>query len=173
MKKTILIFGISVIVAAVLTSCGNSAHNKAVEDAKQVQAAIKELAPGTIPTKEGGWTLTAKMNGKEWVANAVMPPDAAGRIIGYYDNESIGLPYDRRYFEVGRKIKFGEDNAVDLMTNDDVGIWGGRTGEMEITKVDEKWAEGKFFFTGSTSRSDKTVEVTDGFFRISLEKPQQ
>jgi hypothetical protein len=173
MKKTVLTLSTVLIIVVTLTSCGNSAQNKALEDAKKVQSAIKEMVPGTIPTKEGGWTFRAKINGKEWEANSIMPPDAAGRIIGYYNGESIGLPYDRRYFETGRKITFGESNAVDLMTNDDIGIWGGRTGEMEITKVDEKWAEGKFFFTGSTSRSDKTVAVTDGFFRISLEKPQQ
>ncbi|MEO5562966.1 MAG: hypothetical protein ABIR18_06010, partial [Chitinophagaceae bacterium] len=97
------------------------------------------------------------------------PPDAAGRIIGYYGEEWIGLPYDKRNMVVGKKITFGENNATDLATDDEVGLWGGRKGEMEITKVDDKWAEGTFYFTGSTSRSDKTMEVTEGVFRISLE----
>jgi hypothetical protein len=55
--------------------------------------------------------------------------------------------------------------------NDDVVIYGGNTGEMEITKADGNWAEGKFFFTCSGS-TDKTVSVTDGFFRISLARKQ-
>ena len=71
---------------------------------------------------------------------------------------------------MGKKIVFGENEAVDLATSDDIGLWGGRKGEMEITKVDGDWAEGKFYFTGSSSRSKKTIEVTDGFFRISLAK---
>ncbi len=80
------------------------------------------------------------------------------------------MPYDNRDLVVGKKIISSEDDATDLATNDDVGLWGGRKGEMEITKMDDNWAEGKFYFTGSTSRSNKTVEVTDGFFRISLAK---
>lgn len=37
---------------------------------------------------------------------------------------------------------------------------------MELTKVDDNMAEGKFYFTATGFQSDKTVEVTDGFFRI-------
>lgn len=173
MKHTVFTLCTLLIIAAMLASCGNSDQNKAINDAKQVQSEIKNIRPGTIPTKEGGWSMKAKINGKDWVATSIMSPDAASRIIGYYNEEYIGLPYDRRDMVVGKKITFGENNAVDLATNDEVGMWGGRKGEMEITKVDDKWAEGKFFFTGSTSASAKTVEVTDGFFRISVAKPQQ
>ncbi|HYM94132.1 MAG TPA: hypothetical protein VET23_08340 [Chitinophagaceae bacterium] len=158
------------ILGTILWSCGNNNQNKALNDAKQVQSEIKKIQPGGIPTTEAGWTMKAKINGKEWVANSIISPDAAGRIVGDNNGESISLPYDRRDIVAGNKTKFGENNAVDLFTNDDVGIWGGRKGEMEITKVDNNWAEGKFFFTGSSSRSDKTVEVTDGFFRIALTK---
>jgi len=49
-----------------------------------------------------------------------------------------------------------------------VAIWGGRKGEMEITKVDDKWVEGEFYFTAIASETDKTMEVTEGFFRISI-----
>jgi hypothetical protein len=168
MKQTISIL----ILAAMLYSFGNNAQNKALSDAKDVQSAIKQMQPGGIPTTEGGWTMKAKIDGKDWVANSIIPPDVADRISGDNNGESIGLPYDRRDMVVGQKIKFSVNNAVDLMTNDDVGIWGGRKGEMEITKVDNNWAEGKFFFTGSTSSSDKTIEVTDGFFRISMARKQ-
>lgn len=169
MKQTIFKLSFSLIITTLFSSCGNS-QSGAVEKAKQVQSAIKENRPGTISTKENGWTMKAKINGKDWVAASMMPLEAAGRIIGYYDKEYIGLPYDNRDLVVGKKIIFSEDDATDLATNDDVGLWGGRKGEMEITKVDDNWAEGKFYFTGSTSRSNKTVEVTDGFFRISLAK---
>ena len=74
--------------------------------------------------------------------------------------------------EVGKKEIFGEHNAVDMSTFEggEMEYWTGNKGEMEITKVDGDWAEGKFFITGSKTDSDKTVEVTDGFFRISLAK---
>ena len=160
------------IIAASLYSCGNNSRDKALSDAKDVQSAIKQIQPGGIPTTEAGWTMKAKIDGKDWVANSIMPPDLAGRISGDNNGESIGLPYNRKNIIVGEKTKFSENNAVDLMTHDDVGIWGGRKGEMEITKVDDNWAEGTFFFTGSTSSSGKTIEVTDGFFRISMAKKQ-
>jgi hypothetical protein len=160
-------FILSIALASMLFSC-NSAQNDAAKQAEQIQSEIKENTPGSISTTADGYNMKAKINGKEWVADAMMPPDAAGRIIGYFNGESIGLPYDRRYLEAGKKITFSENEAVDLMTNDDVGIWGGRKGEMQITKVDDKFAEGTFFFTGSTSRSDKTIEVTDGSFRIPI-----
>jgi hypothetical protein len=148
------------------TSSCNSQQSEAKKLAEQIKSTIM---PGTLPTAEGSWTMTAKIKGKDWAAASMMPPDAAGRIVGYYKNESIGLPYNRRDMYVGKKIKFKENNVVDLTLDDDVGIYGGRTGEMEITKVDENWAEGKFYFTGNTTQgSSKTVEVTGGFFRISL-----
>lgn len=159
---------IPLFIGFLFASC-NSQQSEAQKQAEQIQATVKENRPGTIPTTEGGWTLKAKLRGKQWVATSMMPPDAAGRIIGYYGEEWIGLPYDKRNMVVGKKITFGENNATDLATDDEVGLWGGRKGEMEITKVDDKWAEGTFYFTGSTSRSDKTMEVTEGVFRISLE----
>lgn len=168
----IKITSILILAVMLLTSCGNSDQNKAIEDAGKVQAALKEMQPGGIATTAGGWTMAAKLNGKPWSANSIISPEAAGRIVGDNNGESISLPYDRRAMVVGNKTKFSHNNAVDLMTNDEVALWGGYAGEMEITKVDAEWAEGKFFVTGSTSSSGKTMEVTDGFFRISLIKKQ-
>jgi hypothetical protein len=145
-------------------SC-NSQQSEAKKLAGQIQSVVRA---GTVPTADGAWTMTARIKGEKWVASSMFPPEASSRIVGYYKEEYIGLPYDRRDMVVGKKIKFGPDNAVDLSTSDDIGMWGGRKGEMEITKVDGDWAEGKFFFTGSTHTTDKTVEVTEGFFRISL-----
>lgn len=167
MKKLLLFFAFTTLLFA---GCKSKAEKEAIQNAKDIQTAVKENTPGSIPTTSGGYTMTAKIGGREWTADAMMPAEVADRIIGYNNGESISLPYDRRDMVVGNKTRFSENNAVDLFTNDDVKIWGGRKGEMEITKVDDKWAEGKFYFTGSTSSSDKKIEVTDGFFRISLAK---
>lgn len=165
MKKSLAVL---VVVIVVFEGCKSKAENDAITMAKEVQTVVKENTPGSIATSTGGFTMTAKINGKDWIADAMMPPEPAGRIIGYYDKESISLPYDRRDMVVGNKTKFGENQAVDLFTNDDVGIWGGRKGEMEITKVDDNSAEGKFYFSATASGTNKTMEVTDGFFRIIL-----
>ncbi len=149
----------------ILASC-NSQKSDAVKQAKEVQSAVQENRPGAIAITEGGWSMTAKLNGKDWKASSIMPPDAAGRIIGYYNKDYIGLPYDKRDMVVGKKNKLGEDNAVDLSMQDYPGLLSTNAGEMEITKVNDNWAEGTFRFR--TKSSDKTIEVTDGFFRISL-----
>ncbi|MEO8405350.1 MAG: hypothetical protein ABI480_12165 [Chitinophagaceae bacterium] len=154
----------------VICSCSNSNPDSAAKQAQSIQTAVKENTPGSVPVSEGGYTMRAKINGKEWGATSMMPPEVAGRIIGYYNGEYIGLPYDKQSIEVGKKEIFSEDNAVDLALNDDIGIWGGRKGEMQITKVTDTYAEGNFFFTASSTRSNKTVEVTDGFFRIVIDK---
>ena len=170
MKKVIDRITILSALTLVICSCGNSNQDSAAKQAQSIQTAVKENTPGSVPVSDGGYTMRAKINGKEWVATSMMPPEAAGRIIGYYNGEYIGLPYDKQSIAEGKKEIFSEDNAVDLALNDDIGIWGGRKGEMQITKVTDTYAEGNFFFTASSTRSDKTIEVTDGWFRIMLAK---
>lgn len=113
MKQTFSIL----MIAVILSSCGNSTQNKTRSDAKKLQSEIKKMMPGGIPTNESGWTMTAKINGRDWAAISMMPPDKeTGRIIGDNNGEGFGFPYDRRQMEVGRKEIFGHGNAVDMST---------------------------------------------------------
>ncbi len=137
------------------------------DQAVALKNAITAARPGTIPTKSGGWTMTAKINGKPWAAVSLMPPQAAHRIIGYVGDAYIGLPY---HYKMGEKSIFGEGNAVDLSIADDPNFYGGRTGSMEITKVTDEWIEGIFHFTANNNGKGKTFEVTDGFFRFAQRK---
>jgi len=159
------IYIISIGLLFIISSCNS--QQTAKQQAIAEKNAIEAARPGTIPAKAGGWSMTAKIDGKDFTASSLMPPEAAGRIIGYYKTAYIGLPYDRRYLVVGKKISFGEHNAVDLSVEGDDNFYGGRTGEMEITKVNAQWAEGVFHFTATSHGSSKTFTVTDGFFRIA------
>lgn len=155
---------LSLLVAAfVATGCGGS--EKAKERAKAIQDAVK---PGEIATSGAGFAMKAKLDGKEWVATRMMSPLDTGRILGMKGEESISLPFLRSGLTSGKTVKFGQDNAVDLMVNDDTGIWGGYSGEMTYTKVDETSAEGTFHFTATARESSKKIEVTDGTFRVLL-----
>ena len=166
MKHSLLILSI----VALLSSCGNSDKNKAVNEVKQDMPSVKEKQPGKIATKEDGWSMKAKINGKDIIATSMMPPDETEQIIGFYSGDKyIGLPFNRQNMIMGKKMSFSDQNA-DLTTNDDVKVWYGGKGEMEITKVFDKWVEGKFYFTAYSYDNKKTIEVTDGFFRISMEK---
>lgn len=128
------------------------------------------LPPGAFSTTAGGWAMTAKINGKDYKAHSMMPPDKAEQIVGFYNGDKyIGLPYIIKYFVAGKKISLDDYNA-DLTTADDVQVWNGRKGEIEITKVTGDWVEGKFFFTGYSYDNKHTIEVTNGFFRIAFAK---
>ncbi|MDN5284535.1 MAG: hypothetical protein JWR38_809 [Mucilaginibacter sp.] len=155
-------------LACVLFAC-NSHQKDAKNLSDNIQATMKEHVPGTLTTKEDGWTMKAKINGKDWVADAMMPTEGTDRILGYYGKEYISFPYSGRDMVVGKKIRISENWAVDFV-NDDDGICGGTKGEMNITKVDDNWAEGTFFFTVTSclNNPNKKIEVTDGFFRIGL-----
>ena len=166
MKQAMLVL----VMATMLYSCGGS-QSKAEEMAKQIQQTVNKNSPGSVPTSAGGFYMKAKMDGKEWVASSmdIMDEDSY-KIIGNYNGEYISLPYHGNSMEVGHKINF-DNSAVDLMLNDEVGLWGGHKGQMIITKMDETSAEGTFYFTASSDdAAKKTLEVTDGFFRILFQK---
>lgn len=160
MKKMIIASSVIFLFA----NC-NSPKSNAMEQAKATQEVLKANSPGYVATSADGYYMKAKINGKEWVAESMMPPEAPARIIGDKNGESISLPYDRRDMVVGKKRNF-ETYAVDLFLNDDVGIWGGHKGEMVITKADDKSAEGNFYFTASGNNTTQTINVTEGFFRV-------
>lgn len=167
MKTHVMKQNISILLIPVLLfSCNSSSQTKAAEQTKEIQPVIK---PGTIATTSNGFTMNAKINGSYFVASSMVPPDAAGRIVGYYKKQYIGLPYNKTNIAAGKKIILNEDEAADIFLDD--GCLSPITnGEIEIIKVDDKWAEGKFFFTTSCSSTNKVVKVTDGFFRIPFAK---
>ena len=167
MKRTLFIL----TILTVLLSCNSNAQN-GKERADKTQATTKASLPGTVATTATGYTMRAKIDGKNWVANAMIPPETAGRIIGYLSKAYIGLPYnkDKRSMKAGKKTVFSEDEAVDLATSEPGSMWGGRKGEMEITKVSQEWVEGTFFFTATSTRNNQKKEVTEGFFRIPFPK---
>lgn len=55
MKHTILALGISLFLAAGPTACDKSKHSEAVNQAKQIQAAVQDNVPGSIPTSKDGY----------------------------------------------------------------------------------------------------------------------
>lgn len=152
-----------------ITSC-QSQQSKAMKDQQKAYDILKSLPNGAVATSDGSWTMTATIDGKSWKANYMYSPEATSRIISHYNDESIELPYWKQGMVVGKTTTFKEGNATDLFLNDEVGIYGGTQGEMVITKVNGGWVEGTFHFVASSSRSSKTVNVTNGFFRIQISK---
>jgi hypothetical protein len=153
-------------IAAVLSSCSSNSQTRVHKKAAEIKEAIK---PGATATTASGFTMNAKINGSYWVASSMVPPDAAGRIVGYYKKQYIGLPYNKTSIATGKKIILNEDEAADIFLDDGC-LYPLTKGEIEIIKVDGSWAEGKFFFTTSCSSINKVVKIKDGFFRIPFTK---
>jgi uncharacterized lipoprotein NlpE involved in copper resistance len=154
----------------ILSACQNQQQSDAKKMMADIQSTVKANSPGFIATSKDQYWMSAKIDGKEWVAAAMLPVDKSDsrRIQGENNGESIGFYIWMRGLAAGKHIAFSDNKAADLMTNDDVGIWGGRKGEVVITKIDNTALEGTFSFTGNTSSSSKTVQVTDGTFRVPL-----
>jgi hypothetical protein len=128
-----------------------------------------------MTTTHDGWNMKAKINGKDYSAYSVWLPEGEHEIVGFYDGDKyIGLYYHPKDLVVGKKLSFSDLNAT-LTTDDSVGVRSGDKGQLEITKVDDKWVEGKFFFTAVSfdAKKSKTIEVTDGFFRVGVDKAEQ
>lgn len=167
MKKNLLLILFCTVTRGIF-SCKSQSQNEAEKTATDIQSMVKANSPGTQPTTADGFMMTAKIDGKEWNANAMYPPEVAGKVFGENNGESISLPYyDRRSFLARTNTILGDGgSAAELHLNDDIALYTGTKGTMEITKSDDNMAEGKFSFTAKGFQSDKTVEVTDGFFRI-------
>lgn len=167
MKQTIFKLSFSFLIAAWFCACSNG-QSSAVEQAKKIQAAVKENTPGTVPTSESGYYMKAKINGKDWVAKDMLPNDNddTRRIFGEADGQKISFTIWMQHPKVGRKEIFAEHNVAELFGFEDVAAWDGTKGEAVITKIDDHAVEGTFFITATSHQTDKALEVTDGFFRI-------
>lgn len=160
-----------------MAACNNS-QNEAENVKDEIQKSMGnnqkagQCGQDMIATSSGGYSMSAKFNGKQWTATCMYNPYSASRIVGQlYDSgsEGVGLPFANKGngWQVGDEFKLEPGYAADLFYDDEVGIYGGTSGKMTVTKVDEKWIEGTFSFTAtSSSNPNAKVEVTDGFFRI-------
>lgn len=149
-------------------SCNNTAKSDAEKTMQNIQSVVKS---GMNATTKDGYMMKAKINGKEWIADAMHPPYSAGKIAGKSSSGNPGIAlnfYSRgKNYQVGYTEKISKSNAADLFLDDNVVFYGGYNGEIRITKMDGQWVEGTFYFTASSDNPPASpIEVTDGFFRI-------
>lgn len=116
------------------------------------------------------FAIAATLHFMIWVASHMMPDEDINssyiRIHGEDGGDYMNFQLWKRGIELGKKFQIDNDNAADLSLKDDAGFWAGKDGEIEITKLDGKWMEGKFSYKATSSNSAKSVEVTDGFFKV-------
>lgn len=164
MKQYLLVY----TMLLTLFSCSNPDQSKTIDDAKNLVDNIKQNRPGTVATSANGFTMTASIDGKEWVAASMMPPDLAGRIIGYYNDHYIGLPFIKSSLKTGKKIILGPDEGADLFIGNGC-LFKDTKGEIEIIKVVDKTVEGHFNFTTTCTSTNKKFVVSNGYFKILIQ----
>ncbi len=164
MKKEFLVIVSILIISGI--SCNSQTKSDAEKQVTNITSMVKANSPGYTSTNPE-YYFKAKINGKDWVADEFMVNDGGGIVGQTKDGEHFTLPFELRYANEGRITDF-QNHAVDIYLNDDIGMWGGHQGKMMFTKVEDNYAEGKFYLTGTATGSDKQLAVTDGVFRIPL-----
>ena len=155
------VYILAVVLLVTQAGCnGQSAYDQA----KKTEKAIKDAPrPNEIATSAGGWTMTAKVNGKLWSATSMLAPPLAGSMVGYVGEKSYIMMYtfDKRSAKVGEKATLGNGYSVDYWISGG-DVYSNYNGIMEITAIKGNWVEGKFSFMA------KGLTVTDGFYRVQL-----
>lgn len=171
MKQVVFAFCTGLLLIGVV-SCSNAQTDAAKKQAELIKETVKKNSPGTIATSAKGYYMTAKIDGKDWSATHMMPDENTNsgyiRLFGERGDDNMSFQLWKRGLAVGKKIDFSENHAADLNLKDNPAFFGGRTGYVEITKMDDQWMEGTFQFTATSSSTDKKVQVTNGRFRVAL-----
>jgi hypothetical protein len=161
---------IALFTTVMITSCNG--QSSAINDQKKIYKALDEMvARGMVATTEGGYTMTATVDGKPWKAQAMYPVAMSGTIHGNYAESTIELPYGDA-FKAGDKTDFKNNHHGPIFAPPgEFDLYSVHSGQMEITKKTSEWLEGTFSFT-ATLQSDpkKKMEITNGFFRVGMKK---
>jgi hypothetical protein len=141
-------------------SCQSSTQKKA----KQMQDAIDAVTKGE-KTSASGQYLTATINGKVWTATEMMTDKDNSNIVQVHGKKgNTFISFNLYKPAPGKEKSFSETSPANWADETERDIYAGETGTAIITKMDDKWIEGTFSFTGKYS--NKTATISNGSFRI-------
>jgi hypothetical protein len=112
--------------------------------------------------------VKATINDKAWTASRMTadynyPARSSDKLV-HGETDAFSLSFYLYKPATGNKRPFTEDYVVECRT--DAGYYSGKKGEVTVTKADDQWIEGSFYFTATSTSSDKVYEVTNGSFRV-------
>lgn len=164
--KRILIILFTVVIWA--TSCNSPAQNEAESTAKAIDQAMQDFGPGQVAVSPNGYLMKAMVDGKPWEAKSMMQINGSNEnyVRGVNADTEISFYIDRDHMVVGKPRKFYEGHVANFSIGDQ--IMSGHQGEWVITRADDNAIEGTFHFVANGFQSDKTSNVTNGFFRVLL-----
>ena len=164
------------MIVGQITSC-NSAQSETQQQADLIEKTMKENSPNAVTTTESGSYLKAKVDGKEWTAATMVPNHDASSstmmVRGERGKDVIHFQLWKPSLAIGKKKPFDESSPAGIYMESNNAMISGNTGQVEITKMDNEWVEGIFYFTATGvvydaagNSSPKTVVVTEGRFRV-------
>jgi hypothetical protein len=159
------------IVSAIIPACKNKSAGDAQQLAENIQSTVKEHTPGAVAASGTGYYMKAKIDGKQWAAAYMLPDESASSsyktIHGETGNTYINFMLWRNGISNGKSEPIDDEHAANLSVEDVPGFWSGKTGEVKITTLDDKWVEGTFHFDAtSQGNPGRTIHVTEGSFRV-------
>lgn len=122
------------------------------------------------PTSKEGLYTEAKVDGKEWKADWMFvdpDPDNSINVNAHNDDAVISFYIGKNTIKKKETENFSEGNQAQMFDGNG-NILIGAEGGYQITNVTDSWIEGNFHFTAKDNSSGKTMQVTDGFFRVSI-----
>jgi hypothetical protein len=155
----------SCAAALILLSYACNSQTDAQNKANEITAMSQQAAKEDKSVSDGNY-VKATINGKKWESKKTTRygPESSYKLInGETDEYTISFQIHKP--QAGLKREFNKEYQVDLVTDD--GYFNAEKGAVTVTKADDKWIEGTFYFTAKSSSSSKTYEVTDGSFRIA------
>ena len=147
-------------------SCNGSSD--AQKKANEISNTLSQQSSDEEKPVADGAYMKATIDGKQWRASKTMTdnePSSSYKFV-YGDSDDFTISFYIYKPETGNKRPFTENYAADFSTSD--AFFGGRKGELIITKADDEWVEGTFNFTANStsSGSSKVYEITNGSFRV-------
>lgn len=160
----------SLALLLIIAGC-SSTQSEAEKIAQQIKETREASTPAAATPSENGIYLKATIDGKPWQAEKMIPdmdPNSSYKRI-HGEKGEIMISFQLWKPQTGMKRKFKEDDVADFFAED--GIFGGRTGEVIVTKADDQFIEGTFYFTASSTANNIKHEITNGSFRVAATPP--
>ena len=166
----IMITALFIPALVLIAACGSKTSSDAAKQAGIISETAKATTPASETISEAGIYMKATIDGKEWHAAKMIPDNDPGSSYKRIHGESGDIMISFQLWKptAGTKRSFGDDYVADFWTQD--GVFAGKKGEVTVTKADDQWIEGTFYFTAGSMNSSKTYEVTRGAFRVEASK---
>lgn len=155
--------GTFVFAMLLAVGCGRSTVEEAEEHAAKISEATNAAAPESIPP---GCYMRAVINGEKWEATAMTPDVSIPSIVsvnGRKEGSLITFTISGKPDNVGTPRDLSDMYTITYWgSNDD--IFGAKSGQTTVRKLDDQFLEGTFHFTAE--QNGKKITCTDGEFRI-------